>query len=92
MNSLSRFAMLMLLCASGLTGAAEPVLPAATSTVVVPLAGQDTETWLTLQREGVQASLHSQSLPAAYHERAAQRFMKTLDQAIPATSMAQGNQ
>lgn len=83
---------MILVCSSGMAMAAEAVPSISPSSEIIPLAGQETETWLILQREGAQASPYAQSLPAAYHERAAQRFMKTLDQPIPATSMAQGSQ
>jgi len=51
---------------------------------VLPLPGAEVEQWLAMQRNGDQQSELPQSVSPAYHEKAAQRFMKTLDQAIPA--------
>lgn len=52
----------------------------------LPLPGQEVESLLEIQRNGDMQSSLPQSVSSAYHEKAAQRFMKTLDQAIPAAS------
>ncbi len=48
-----------------------------------PLPGDDSSAWLSLQASGVQASGNPQPVSMTYRERAARRFMKTLDQDIP---------
>lgn len=48
-----------------------------------PLAGADTDAYLALQRDGAMASGNPQAASLELREKAAARFMKTYDQAIP---------
>ena len=53
------------------------------------LAGSATTSWLSLQVEGSMASPNPQSVSKAYQDKAAQRFLKTLDQEVPAANLNQ---
>ena len=55
-----------------------------------PLAGAATEAFLTLQASGAQGSAKPQSVSGAYRERAAARFLKTLDQDVPPVKLDSG--
>lgn len=55
-----------------------------------PLPGADTDAWLSLQTGGAAASTNPQPVSMAYRERAAARFMKTLDQEIPVVKSDSG--
>lgn len=55
-----------------------------------PLAGAATEAYLTLQASGAQGSAKPQSVSGAYRERAAARFLKTLDQEVPPVKIDSG--
>lgn len=57
--------------------AGEPALP-----------GAATSSWLSLQSEGGMASSNPQTVSKAYQDKAALRFMKTLEQEIPAANLA----
>lgn len=48
-----------------------------------PLAGDDAEAYMVLQRQGDQASANIQPVTAALREKAAARFLKTFDNPIP---------
>jgi hypothetical protein len=47
-----------------------------------PGAGVQTNAWLSMQREGTQASKNPQAASAVQREKAAERFLKTYDYAI----------
>lgn len=55
-----------------------------------PLAGAATEAYLSLQASGAQGSAKPQSVSGAYRERAAARFLKTLDQEVPPVKIDSG--
>jgi hypothetical protein len=46
------------------------------------MAGEQTSMWLSMQREGEQASTNPQAASAVQREKAAERFLKTYDYAI----------
>lgn len=48
----------------------------------LPAAGEQTSLWLSMQREGEQASTNPQSASAVQREKAAERFLKTYDYSI----------
>ncbi len=53
------------------------------------LAGAATTSWLSLQADGAMASSNPQSVSKAYQDKAALRFIKTLDQEVPAANLSQ---
>lgn len=53
------------------------------------LAGAATTSWLSLQADGAMASSNPQSVSKAYQDKAAVRFMKTLDQEVPSANLNQ---
>ena len=56
----------------------------------LPMAGEQTSLWLSMQREGEQASSNPQAASAVQREKAAERFLKTYDYAIKVSFYGDG--